>query len=174
MSSQTQSPSPSSPVSLSLPTSSSTVNVSILNTTARIDRLPTSYHYPPSHIPAPFTHLNCPCFAFLIEHPPSGQKVLFDLGMRKDWQNLAPSIVSMIKTVGADIKVEKDVSEILEAGGIDLKDIDGIIWRCVFTLSSTILFSSARSSIRRTVKPVLIFSLPFSFPSQTMIMKKSA
>ena len=55
--------------------------------------------------------------------------MLFDLGMRKDWQNLAPSIVSMIKTVGADIKVEKDVSEILEEGGIDLKDIDGIIWR---------------------------------------------
>ncbi|KAG6991339.1 hypothetical protein G7Y79_00053g088220 [Physcia stellaris] len=129
MSSQTQSPSPSPLASVSLPTSSSTVNVSILNTTARIDRLPTSYHYPPSHIPAPFTHLNCPCFAFLIEHPPSGQRVLFDLGMRKDWQNLAPSIVSMIKTVGADIRVEKDVSEILEAGGIDLKDIDGIIWR---------------------------------------------
>lgn len=112
---------------LEIPPSQNTVTVSIINTTARVDELPSQFLY--DHSYPNFTHLNCPCFAFLIEHAPSGQKLLFDLGVRKDWENLAPSIMQMIKAAGVKITVEKDVAEILQGGGIDLKDVNGIIWR---------------------------------------------
>ncbi|KAK5003623.1 hypothetical protein LTR60_006778, partial [Cryomyces antarcticus] len=45
------------------------------------------------------TKLTCPAFSFLIEHS-SGKKVLFDLGVRKDFENLAPHIVEMAKKGG--------------------------------------------------------------------------
>ena len=112
---------------LEVPDSPNTIKISIINTTARIDQLPSQYHY--EHSYEGFDYLNCPCLAFLIEHPPSGRKILFDLGMRKDWENLAPSIVQMIKAVGTKVSVQRSVTEILEAGGVRGKDIEAIIWR---------------------------------------------
>lgn len=100
-----------------VPPSSKTVNVRIIDTTASI------------HISMPsFVNQSVPSWAFLIEHPPSGRRILFDLGVRKDWQNLAPPILSWMKQVNASCKVEKDVRQILEEGGVKGQSLEAIIW----------------------------------------------
>ena len=68
-----------------------------------------------------------PAYSTLIEHP-SGRKVLFDLGVRKDWENMAPKIVETAKKAAWSIKVEKNVAEILEENGLRPADIEAIIW----------------------------------------------
>jgi hypothetical protein len=37
-----------------------------------------------------------PSFSFLIENVALGHRILFDLGIRKDWQNGSPAVVNMI------------------------------------------------------------------------------
>ena len=67
-------------------------------------------------------------FAFLIEH--NGQKVLFDLGMRKDWGSSSPpSLADQMKLGKWKVEVEKNVSEVLQDNGMSLNSIDAIIWR---------------------------------------------
>ena len=36
-------------------------------------------------------------FSFLVENVALGQRVLFDLGVRKDWKNGSPAVVKMIQ-----------------------------------------------------------------------------
>lgn len=62
-------------------------------------------------------NLTGPSFSFLIEHP-SGKTVLFDLGVRHDWQKL-PSYPKFRKMAWG-ITVQKDVARILEEGNIDI------------------------------------------------------
>lgn len=69
-----------------------------------------------------------PSWSFLIEHS-SGRKVLFDLGVRKDWENMAPLIARMIKKNKWGVEVEKNVIEVLEEGGVKRGDIEAIVWR---------------------------------------------
>ncbi|KAL3485043.1 beta-lactamase-like protein [Aspergillus germanicus] len=57
--------------------------------------------------------LNCPLFAFLIE-----RRLLLDLGLRPDYENLPPVRLS----------VEKGVSQLLAEHGVDPKTIEAIIW----------------------------------------------
>ena len=73
--------------------------------------------------------LDAPAFSFLIEHQSSGRKLLFDLGVRKDWENMPSTIVKRIKDGGFTVTVEKGIAEILQAGGVAPKDIEAIIWR---------------------------------------------
>ncbi len=72
--------------------------------------------------------MNITNFAFLIEH--NGQKLLFDLGVRKDWEaSSPPSLVGPMKLSGWNVEVEKNVSETLQDNGTSLDSIDAIIWR---------------------------------------------
>lgn len=74
--------------------------------------------------------MDIPAFAFLIEH--NGQKLLFDLGVRKDWEaNGPPSLADPVKFGGWEVEVEKNVSEVLQDNGTSLDSIDAIIWRSV-------------------------------------------
>ena len=77
-----------------------------------------------------FDRVKTGTWSFLIEHP-SGRKLLYDLGCRKDWQKLPPVLgleaLMQNGTLGA-LEIEKNVSEILTEGGVDLKDIEGVIW----------------------------------------------
>lgn len=56
---------------------------------------------------------------------------MWDLGIRKDWQNYAPVIANYIPTRNYMIDVEKSVAVILEEGGVERESIEAVIWRYV-------------------------------------------
>lgn len=118
-----KSPKPSPP--LHIPESPHTVKVSIIDTTSRV-HIPTVPFFQPAI--KGFGFLDCPAFSFLIQSS-SGRSLLFDLGVRKDWQNLAPVVTDWIQEWGAKVTVEKDVAEILEDNGVKRESIEAIIWR---------------------------------------------
>lgn len=69
-------------------------------------------------------------WSFLIEHP-SGRKLVYDLGMRKDWENLAaPNHLQTLRENGTilEMEIKDDVAGILKRGGVKLEDIEGVIW----------------------------------------------
>ncbi|KAI4136400.1 MAG: hypothetical protein L6R39_007807, partial [Caloplaca ligustica] len=110
---------------LNIPESTSTVNVSIINSTSRIKDLPTKMFMEPEI--KGHDMMDCPAYSFLIEHP-NGKKLLFDLGVRKDWENLSARTTENIRKQGWSITVEKGVADILKDQGIDPESINAIIW----------------------------------------------
>lgn len=120
-----------------IPESTSIVEISIIDTTSRIRGIPIETFMEPKI--KGHDILDCPAYSFLIEHGPSGQKILFDLGVRKDWENLAPKISNAIKEKGWSVTVEKGVVDILKDGGVEPSAIDAIIWRyCIAIWESMI------------------------------------
>ncbi|KAL5348878.1 hypothetical protein ACLOAV_006303 [Pseudogymnoascus australis] len=112
-----------------IPPGESNARVRIIDSTSRITGIPTSLFFTPNSDIEGFTHLpTLPCWVFLIEHS-SGKKVLFDLGIRKDWRNLSSQVVAQLDGLDFDIEIEKDVFEILADEGIAGEEIDSIIWR---------------------------------------------
>jgi hypothetical protein len=81
-------------------------------------------------IPGMETLLSNPSFSFLIEHA-SGRRLVFDLGIRKDYQNYAPKIAEYIPTTKYNIEAPKNVIDILKEGGIEVQEIEAIIWRYI-------------------------------------------
>lgn len=73
--------------------------------------------------------IDAPAFSFLIEHA-SGRKLVFDLGVRKDFRNMAPIWFKMAPTLGDSPKivVKQGVREILEEHGVPGSDIEAVIW----------------------------------------------
>lgn len=71
-----------------------------------------------------------PSLSFFLEHS-SGRRLVWDLGIRKDWQNYAPVIANYIPTRNYMIDVEKSVAVILEEGGVERESIEAVIWRYV-------------------------------------------
>lgn len=110
---------------LHIPSSSTSVSVRIIDTTSHISGIPLALFVQPEI--KGFTAISCPAYSFLIEHP-SGRKLLFDLGVRKDAENLAPRIVDRIKGGGWEVTVKQGIREQLEANGVRGKDIEAIIW----------------------------------------------
>ncbi|KAL2842651.1 beta-lactamase-like protein [Aspergillus pseudodeflectus] len=110
---------------LSLPTGSTAVDVGIIDSTARLT-------VPASHLLSPATDLDgvtltAPSYSFFIAHP-SGRKILFDLGLRKDWWNLTPTTNHFLKSAGWKLEVTKNVSDILQENGEALEDIEAVVW----------------------------------------------
>lgn len=70
-----------------------------------------------------------PIYCFLISN--GNQHVVFDLGVRTDWQNYAPRVVSLIKAT-TTVTLGTDVASMLDADDSDLKirsaDIQAVIW----------------------------------------------
>lgn len=109
---------------LQIPLSQKVVDVSVINSTARI-RCPLGF-FVKDALPGHET-LDCPAYVFLVENS-EGKKVLFDLGVRTDKESLPPVIRSGL--AGLQIDVEKDIATILEEEGRVLPEkIDSIIWR---------------------------------------------
>ncbi|EKV11622.1 hypothetical protein PDIP_55720 [Penicillium digitatum Pd1] len=73
--------------------------------------------------------LRIPSYSFFINHPSKG-RVLFDLSLRKDFQNLAPVTVNRINNPRLEWKVSvpQDVPDTLIANGIELHEIKSIFW----------------------------------------------
>ena len=68
--------------------------------------------------------------SFLINPSPSGKRIVFDLGMRRDLAKYPPGIQPHLQT-RQPIFTTPDVSDSLRAGGSDPKDIDAVVLRHV-------------------------------------------
>ncbi|KAI0601035.1 beta-lactamase-like protein [Biscogniauxia sp. FL1348] len=112
-----------------IPASTATVSVSIINT-GWVRGLPCSTWFSPRF--EGLDIFNMCSYAFLVTHDDATtgrhRRVLFDMGIRKDWQNVVPTWQRIFRDLGVEPKVEKDISEILADGGVDLNDIEAMIW----------------------------------------------
>jgi hypothetical protein len=110
---------------IEIPASSNIVTVRVIDTTTRLHMPVGTMFDPPikGH-----TTLASPSYSFLIENERLERKVLYDLGTQRKWQEQAPCVVDMIRTYGWDVRVEKDVADILEEHQVSLSAIEAIIW----------------------------------------------
>lgn len=103
-----------------LPVGSATISVKLLNPVnfgpSQINR----FMSPP--VPGLETFPSVPSFSFLLGHP-SGRNLVFDLGIRKDYQNYSKKVADYIPTTKYKIDVEQNVVDILEAHGVDTSTI---------------------------------------------------
>lgn len=73
-----------------------------------------------------FEGLDAPVYCFLISH--GDDHIVFDLGVREDWENYAPQIVSLIKAT-TTITRGKDVASILDDSDVICsRDVRTVIW----------------------------------------------
>ncbi|KAL6230243.1 hypothetical protein BDW75DRAFT_76430 [Aspergillus navahoensis] len=109
-----------------LPSSTSTVSVSIIDPGVRLD-LPASWFVVPQI--KGHDRLRVPSYAFLISHP-SGQNLLFDLSVRSDFENLAPTVARLLTDPASPATTisPRNISEVLVENGVSLEEINAIIW----------------------------------------------
>ncbi|EPT05049.1 hypothetical protein FOMPIDRAFT_1045713 [Fomitopsis schrenkii] len=117
-----------SPHSLTFPSSTATVSVKILNSSKSLSVLS---HYclsaaPGSTADESALRLICAGESFLIEHP-SGKKVIYDLGVRKDVSTASKAWRDALAS-GVQLEYGPDVVETFIQHGIDLKSISAVIW----------------------------------------------
>lgn len=84
-------------------------------------------------VPGLETFATSPSLCFFLEHP-SGRRLVWDLGIRKDYDHYAPSIKDYLPTTKYTIEVTKNVVEILQEHGIELNSIEAVIWRLDFEI----------------------------------------
>ena len=110
-----------------VPPGDQSVQVRIIDSTTRIGKLPLAFLMEPPmegmHYIPPL-----PAWSFLIEHP-SGQKILYDLGVPKDLNSFAPIVQEHLKVQEWEIDVKEEVIDILDKNGIAANDISAIVWR---------------------------------------------
>ncbi|OLN89020.1 hypothetical protein CCHL11_06077 [Colletotrichum chlorophyti] len=115
---------------LNIPSSKSTVRVSIIDTTF-------DGHLPAANFMGPpmkgLEKWHAVGYAFLVTHEDSEgnqRRIIFDLGFPKDVENdFPPAVTERIKNVlGGGLSAKKYVSEILTENGVSLDDIKAIIW----------------------------------------------
>ncbi|KAK5213157.1 hypothetical protein LTR41_000736 [Exophiala xenobiotica] len=111
-------------VSLNIPRSSQTCQLSIINTTCDIT-------VPPPWLVEPkingYDWLNLPTYSFHLKHASSGTEVLFDLGGRKDWENFVPKLSKLVRERMPGLRITKDVVDILPEGSVDITDIQAAV-----------------------------------------------
>lgn len=110
-------------------TSQSTVEVYIIDTTSYMSGFPASSFVVPD-VPG-FDNMDVGSYACLIRHPSPNTKygtIVFDLGVRKDWENSPEAFVAGVKASGGGIRVDKDVATILRGEWTRLGEVGAIIW----------------------------------------------
>ncbi|KAK0452796.1 beta-lactamase-like protein [Desarmillaria tabescens] len=114
---------------LGISSSQSTVTVKAMDVGASSTCLPAEAFIDPV-LPG-YETFSVPIYAFLIEHEPTGKRLMFDLGMRTDQEGFSPAIQQMLKlwkSQGFEISADKSVSEKLQEGGVDSETINAVIW----------------------------------------------
>ncbi|OTB00206.1 hypothetical protein M426DRAFT_15667 [Hypoxylon sp. CI-4A] len=118
---------PLPPPTIHVPASSSTVDVRIIDTGLRIYVEPELFWRP---VLKGLEGPNVPAHCFLVSH--GDRHVLFDLGLRSDWENYPPKIVTLIKSMTRFTNCEKDVASVLDEddSGLDIRssDIEAVVW----------------------------------------------
>ena len=116
-------------VSINVPESHLTVKVSIIDTGARISG-PLDLFMEPSLLKSEhMQQFSAPAYVFLVENKQSGRRIIFDLGIRKTFEEYSPATRAYHTAFHVEPGVE--VFEMLQDKGVDLNSIEAIIWRCV-------------------------------------------
>ncbi|EME79359.1 uncharacterized protein MYCFIDRAFT_204792 [Pseudocercospora fijiensis CIRAD86] len=122
--------SPTPAPALNVPPGETAVTVSAIDSTLWMSGVDTEYMYSPPI--KGFGRVRTGCWSFLIEHPPSGRKLLYDLGSRKDAINTTSPGWGLKKLredgIIESFDVQKHVAEILAENGVDPKEFEGVIW----------------------------------------------
>lgn len=116
---------PAAAPNLDMPTSEgATCSLSMIDTTCKMTMPAEALVEPviPGH-----ELLNFPTLSFLITHPPSGRRILFDLGCRKDFWNLPPPVAHTIDKKVPGIKVDKNLVDILVEGDVEVSKLEAAI-----------------------------------------------
>lgn len=117
---------PQPPPALSIPPGTgTTVTVSAIDSTLSLIGCPSEYMWSPAI--KGFPRVTCGCWSILIQHP-SSRNLLYDLGTRKDWENLPPACglkKYMADGILKEVKVERDVGDMMREAGIV---VEGVIW----------------------------------------------
>ena len=71
--------------------------------------------------------INVPSLSFLVRHNANHDAVMFDLGLRKDWENLPPAFVKQAANSPFAPNVPLDVVEWLAKGGTTPSDIKRVV-----------------------------------------------
>ncbi|KAL1303361.1 hypothetical protein AAFC00_006758 [Neodothiora populina] len=111
---------------LNIPQSDSIVKVSIIDSTSWVN-IPMDPFLGPHYKGK--DRMTGPTYSFFIQHS-SGKRILFDLGVRPDWENYSPVLVEKFKKMEWDIGAKKNVASILQEDGINVKSgaIDAVVW----------------------------------------------
>lgn len=120
---------------LDIPPGEVVVKVSLINPVNFGPAILNRFMAPP--VPGLETFKTSPSLTFLVEHP-SGRKLVWDLGIRKDYQNYSKSIADYLPTTKYNIEVEKNVVDILEENGVAAAQVEAVIWRYMGCSSSHI------------------------------------
>ncbi|KAF8208920.1 beta-lactamase-like protein [Mycena galopus ATCC 62051] len=144
---------------LGIPTSNATVSLKAFNVVLDM-RAPAGELMQP--VPTGFEAFRAPVFAFLAEHVATGKRVMFDLGPRKDLENVAPSLAEMFKA-GLAMPVDRDITEQLVDHGVSLESISAVIWSHAhfdhtgdiskFPASTELVLGSATNTVSYVVDP---------------------
>ncbi|KAJ7642755.1 beta-lactamase-like protein [Mycena polygramma] len=111
---------------LGLPRSTATVSVKVFNV-GNTTLVNEAHGFVAPVLPG-HESINVPMFAFLVEHEGSQKRVMFDLGIRNDTENFAPSVEGFFTSGVAQVSPHKGIHELLQDGGISLASIDAVIW----------------------------------------------
>lgn len=105
---------------LRLPVSDAIVRVRMINTSGVMVVNSKSFIEPvqPGH-----ETLNLPVAAFMLDHAPSGHRIMFDLGVRKDYWKLPACLQKRLGFVIPALRVDEDTTEILGRKGVRLDEI---------------------------------------------------
>ncbi|KAL2163810.1 hypothetical protein VTH06DRAFT_5869 [Thermothelomyces fergusii] len=111
---------------LNIPYSDATVDVRVLDTGMKVYLTPELFWQPKLE---GFEGVDAPIYCFLVSR--GNRHVVFDLGVRPDWENYAPRVVSLIRattrvTVGTDVAtmLNEDDSGL----GVRAGDVEAVIW----------------------------------------------
>lgn len=113
-------------MSIAIPASDVTMTVKLVNLVNFGPAILQRFMEP--KVPGLDTFKTSPSLCFYLEHP-SGRKLVFDLGIRKDYMNYSPFIAKYLPTTKYDIQVEKNLVDILEEHNIATKEIEAVVWR---------------------------------------------
>ncbi|KAL9619592.1 MAG: hypothetical protein Q9160_005779 [Pyrenula sp. 1 TL-2023] len=115
------------PSQVQIPESSSTIDVSIVDDGSLITNMQGADYMSPV-LPG-YETFDGPSYAFLLHHRSSETRILFDLGMRTDWQTAyAPEFVESLQEDGMGFHVERDIPNVLREHDISPSDISTIIF----------------------------------------------
>ncbi|KAF7556533.1 hypothetical protein G7Z17_g1336 [Cylindrodendrum hubeiense] len=110
---------------LELPPGNGTVRLQVIDTGSKLLCKAETLLEPgiPGH-----EYLNLPNVCWLVENLNTGKKVLFDCGVRKNFKDLPPAALEVLRVSTPGLHVDFDVHDILVKSKVDPGTLDWIIW----------------------------------------------